>query len=85
MYICRYESAKLPHGRPFPLPKDHDGNDLIHVGSFCHFIPKDGTCMSNNMYISKQHNISYNMYMNTCVIREEKWTSKQCNEEYGTI
>lgn len=35
-----YESAKLPHGRPFPLPTDHEGNELIHVGSFCHFIPK---------------------------------------------
>ena len=42
-----YESAKLIHGRPYKLPSDYNGNDLVHIGSFCHFIPNDGSWNKN--------------------------------------
>jgi len=53
-----YESAKLIHGRPYPLPTDNNGNDLVHIGSFCHFRPKDGSWAKNGHATNAQRNIA---------------------------
>eukprot|EP01083_Nonionella_stella_P307134 1078440_1 len=37
--IVLYESAKLVHGRQFPLP----WTDLLLVVAFCHFVTADGS------------------------------------------
>ena len=40
-----YESAKFIHGRPYPLPQhpNHPYSKYVHLGSFCHFTPADGS------------------------------------------
>jgi len=52
--IVLYESAKFVHGRPYPLP----GQDLLHVGAFCHFIPADGTWAQNGHAVNARNNIN---------------------------
>eukprot|EP01084_Bolivina_argentea_P092801 166936_1 len=43
--VILYESAKFIHGRPYKLPKhpNHPKTQYVHLGSFCHFRPADGS------------------------------------------